>query len=303
MPKTLLVIVGPTAVGKTELSLQIAEHLSCPIISADSRQVYSGLKIGTAAPTNQQLQRVRHYLVGHRQLCDYYSAWEFEQDVMQLLDDLFKTNDVVLMTGGSMMYIDAVCNGIDDIPTISEDVRTKVWNIYETQGLDVILSMLQQLDPQYYDIIDRQNYKRVIHAVEICLESGTTYTSLRTQTNKQRPFNIVHVGIQRERQQLFDRINQRVEQMIADGLEHEARSVFSQRHLNSLNTVGYKEMFSYFDGDFTLHEAIEKIKTNTRRYAKKQMTWFKNKGNYNWFDADDNLLTEKIISLLDMQNK
>lgn len=298
MKKTLLVIVGPTAVGKTQSAIEVAERLACPIISADSRQVYKELKIGTAAPTDEELARVKHYLVGHRSIDDYYSAWEFEQDVLSLLDSLFLSHDVVVLTGGSMMYVDAVCNGIDEIPTISDEIRNKVWGIYESQGLDTILEMLHELDPVHYDEVDRQNYKRVIHAVEVCLESGQTYTSLRTNTHKQRPFRIVKVGIERDRQQLFERINRRVDIMMQQGLEAEAREFYPRRTLNSLNTVGYKEMFAYFDGSMSRDEAVEKIKTNTRRYAKKQMTWFKLKGDYQWFDADDNSLVDNIVSLL-----
>lgn len=282
----LIVIVGPTAVGKTEFALRVAEKYACPIISADSRQVYRELKIGTAAPTDDQLARVKHYLVGHRSITDYYSAWEFEQDVMNILSVLFQTHKVVVMTGGSMMYIDAVCNGIDEIPTISDDVRQRVWSDYETHGLDYMLSMLQSLDPEHYDIVDRKNAKRVLHAIEICLESGSTYTSLRTNSRVERPFDIVKIGIERERQQLFDRIDQRVEQMVEMGLEDEARTYYPQRSLNSLNTVGYKEMFQYIDGQVDLEEAKRLIKRNTHRYAKKQMTWFKLRGDYRWLDAE-----------------
>lgn len=282
----LIVIVGPTAVGKTEFSLRVAEKFCCPIISADSRQIYHELKIGTAAPTPDQLARVKHYLVGHKSITDYYSAWEFEQDVMKLLEALFQDHKAVVMTGGSMMYIDAVCNGIDEIPTISDEVRQRVWNDYEKYGLDHMLALLQTLDEEHYEIVDRKNAKRVLHAIEICLESGTTYTSLRTNSRVERPFDIIKIGIERERQQLFDRIDERVEQMMQLGLEDEARTFYPQRSLNSLNTVGYKEMFQYFDGDIDLEEAKRLIKRNTHRYAKKQMTWFKLRGDYRWLDAE-----------------
>ncbi len=299
MLKTLLVIVGPTAVGKTETALSVAEQLHCPIISADSRQVYRELKIGTATPTAEQLQRVKHYLVGHRSVADYYSAYEFEQDVLKLLDTLFVQHDVVLLTGGSMMYVDAVCNGIDLIPTISAEVRQQVWTEYEEKGLDFMLGKLHSLDPEYYNKVDKCNYKRVLHAIEVCIEAGQTYTSLRTNSKVERKFRIVKVGIERERVELNQRIGMRVEQMIEQGLEAEVRSCLPMRHYNSLNTVGYKEIFDYFDGKMSRDEAIEKIKTNTRRYAKKQMTWFKQNGNYVWFDATDNMLVDKIIALLD----
>lgn len=299
MPKTLLVIVGPTAVGKTETALKVAEYLHCPIISADSRQVYKELKIGTAAPTPEQLQRVPHYLVGHRSVSDYYSAYEFEQDVLRLLSQLFVHHDVVLLTGGSMMYVDAVCNGIDLIPTISNEVRQQVWSEYEAKGLDYMLNKLQQLDLDHFQIVDKHNYKRVLHAIEVCLESGQTYTSLRTNSKVERPFSIVKVGIERERADLFGRIGRRVDEMLQCGLEEEAKQCLPMRNYNALNTVGYKEMFAYLDGKMTLDEAVEKIKTNTRRYAKKQMTWFRLKGDYIWFSATDELLVDKIIALLD----
>ncbi|MCQ2230085.1 MAG: tRNA (adenosine(37)-N6)-dimethylallyltransferase MiaA [Bacteroidales bacterium] len=297
--RKLLVITGPTAVGKTELSLQIAERLGCPIISADSRQVYRELSIGTAAPTAEEQSRVRHYLVQSRSIEDYYSAYEFEQDALRILEEIYRDHDVAVVTGGSMMYIDALCNGIDDIPTISDEIRQKVWSMYEEHGLDHMLAMLQTLDPQHYDIVDRQNYKRVIHAIEICLQSGTTYTSLRTNKKKERPFEAVKVVIDRDRQELFDRINRRVDIMDSMGLEDEARRYFPMKHLNSLNTVGYKEMFDYFEGKTSREMAIEKIKTNTRRYAKKQLTWFRYKGEYTWFDASEDNLADKIIALLE----
>lgn len=299
MQKTLLVIVGPTAVGKTETALNVAEQLQCPIISADSRQVYRELKIGTAAPTAEQMARVRHYLVGHKSVTDYYSAYEYEQDVVNLLSELYAKTDVVLLTGGSMMYVDAVCNGIDQIPTISDEIRQQVWADYETYGLDFMLQRLQKLDPEHYDIVDKQNYKRVLHAIEVCLQSGQTYTSLRVNSRVERPFKIVKVAINRERAELFDRIGKRVDEMIQNGLEQEVRRCLPMRHLNSLNTVGYKEMFAFVDGKMSLAEATEKIKTNTRRYAKKQLTWFRLKGDYQWFDANDAMLVDKIISLLD----
>lgn len=296
--KTLLVLAGPTAVGKTETALRLAERLHCPIISADSRQVYREIPIGTAAPTSDQLARVPHFLVGHRSVCDYYSAYEFEQDVLQILEKQFETMDTVVMTGGSMMYIDAVVRGIDEIPTISAEVRERVSQMLERDGLEHLLMVLQTLDPEHYEIVDRMNAKRVVHAVEICLQSGTTYTSLRTGQAKKRPFRTVCVALDRPREELFERIGIRVDEMLRLGLEEEARNLFHLRHLNSLNTVGYKEMFAYFDGQMTLAEAAEKIKTNTRRYAKKQLTWFRLKNEYEWFSASDDSLVEKILSLL-----
>ena len=292
----LIVLAGPTAVGKTELSLEIAEHYGCPIISADSRQVYKELKIGTAAPTAQQLARVEHFLVGHRSISEYYSAYEFEQDVIKLLEHLFASQKVVLMTGGSMMYIDAVCNGIDDIPTISDDVRHLVWTTYEKGGLQHMLAMLETLDPEFYKTVDHHNAKRIIHAIEICLMAGKPYSSLRTNSVRQRPFNTIRIALNRDRAELFERINMRVEQMMADGLEAEAREFYPMRQLNSLNTVGYKELFDYFDGKISREEAIRLIQRNTRHYAKKQLTWFRLRNDYKWFEPNQK---EDIIKYID----
>lgn len=286
MKPTLVVLAGPTAVGKTELSLGIAERYSCPIISADSRQVYRRLQIGTAAPTAAQLACAQHYMVGIREPEEYFSAYEFEQNVLQLLPELFSANSVVLMTGGSMMYIDAVCDGIDEIPTVSDEVRNRVWAEYQQFGAERMLSRLRELDPEYFEIVDQKNTKRVIHAIEICEMAGCTYTQLRTNTRRERPFDIVRLAINRERAELFQRIENRVDQMIADGLEAEVRSLLPLRHLNSLNTVGYKEMFAYINGEIPLEEAVRLIKRNTRRYAKKQLAWFRLRNNYTWFDAN-----------------
>lgn len=291
----LIVLVGPTAVGKTELSLLIAEQLKCDIISADSRQVYKELEIGTAAPTKEQLARVHHHLVGHKSITDYYSAYEYEQDVINLIPQLTEKNGITLLTGGSMMYIDAVCNGIDEIPTISDNVRNLVWTTYEQGGLQHMLTMLETLDPEFYNIVDKLNAKRVIHAIEICIESGKPYSSLRTNTTKERPFEILRLALYRERDELYTRIDARVDQMIKDGLIDEAKRFYSQRQLNSLNTVGYKELFEYFDGTITIDEAIRLIKRNTRHYAKKQMTWFRQRGNYSWFKPNE---FDAIISLI-----
>ena len=286
MQHTLLIILGPTGVGKTELSLRIAERLGSPILSADSRQLYKDLPIGTAAPTSEQLVRVKHYMVGTLDLGDYYSASQFEEDVLSLLNRLFPVHPALLMTGGSMMYIDAVTKGIDDIPTVRTDIREELWKEYAEKGLAPILEELRQADPKHYEEVDRQNYKRVIHAVEICRQTGLPYSSFRTQTRKERPFRILQIGLKRDREELYDRINRRVDQMIADGLVDEARRVYPFRRLNSLNTVGYKELFNYFDGEWTLDFAIEKIKRNSRVYARKQMTWFKRDPEITWFHPE-----------------
>ena len=282
--KTLIVILGPTGIGKTELSLQVAEHLATPIINADSRQIFSEIPIGTAAPTREQQSRVKHYFVGNHHIDEYYSASMFEEDVMKTLEHIFKESDTALMSGGSMMYIDAVCNGIDDIPTIDEQTRATMKRRLETEGLAALLEELKILDYEHWKIVDHNNPRRVVHALEICKMTGKTYTSFRQNITKKRPFNIVKIGLTLDRATLYDRINRRVEEMIEHGLEAEARSVYDKRELNALNTVGYKEMFEYFDGTLTLEEAIFKIQSNTRRYCRKQQTWFKRDPSIKWFN-------------------
>lgn len=283
---TLIVLIGPTGVGKTELSLRLAEHFHTCIVSADSRQLYADLKIGTAAPTPEQLRRVRHHFVGTLKLTDYYSAAQYEADVLKLLETLFDEQDTVLLTGGSMMYVDAICKGIDDIPTVDAETRQLMLHKYETEGLEQLCAELRLLDPEYYKIVDLKNPKRVIHALEICYMTGKTYTSFRTSPKKERPFRIVKIGLTRDREELYDRINRRVEQMMEDGLLEEARRVYPYRNLNSLNTVGYKEMFKYLDGEWTLPFAMEKIKQNSRIYSRKQMTWFKRDEEIRWFHPE-----------------
>ncbi|MEG1748421.1 MAG: tRNA (adenosine(37)-N6)-dimethylallyltransferase MiaA [Tannerellaceae bacterium] len=294
MIPTLVILLGPTGVGKTELSLRIAEHLSSPIISSDSRQLYKELPIGTAAPTAEQQTRIKHYMVGTLGLSDYYSASNFEEEVLSLLQELYKTHPAVVMTGGSMMYIDAVCKGIDDIPTVTPEIRNTLYTQFEQEGLSAILAELKAADPLHYEEVDRMNYKRVIHAVEICRQTGKPYSSFRTNTHKVRPFRILKIGLTRDREELCGRINQRVDQMMADGLLDEARHVYPFRHLNALNTVGYKELFNYLDGKWELDFAIEKIKRNSRVYARKQMTWFKRDPDIHWFHPDEE---EKIMQL------
>ena len=287
---TLVVITGPTAVGKTELCLNIAESYGIPIINADSRQIYSDMHIGTASPTEEQLRRVKHHFVGNLHLGDYYNASMFEQDVLHVLEKEFdgRNDHIALMTGGSMMYIDAVCNGIDDIPTITDDVRQWMKQRLESEGLERLCEELHLMDPEYYAIVDRRNTRRVVHALEICHQTGNTFTSYRVRERKQRPFAIVKIALNREREVLYERINRRVDSMMAAGLEDEARRLLPYRHENALNTVGYKELFAYFDGIWPLDEAVERIKGNTRRYARKQLTWFKRDPAVRWFDTDDN---------------
>lgn len=292
---TLIVLLGPTGVGKTELSLSIAEAYHTSIVSADSRQLYADIKIGTAAPTAEQLARVPHYFVGTLDLHDYYSAAQYEMEVLKKLEELFRENDVVVLTGGSMMYIDAVCKGIDDIPTVDNETRQLMLERYEQEGLERLCAELKLLDSEYYQIVDLKNHKRVIHALEICYMTGKTFTSFRTQTQKERPFEILKIGLKREREELYERINRRVDIMMEEGLLEEARRVYPFRQLNSLNTVGYKELFNYLDGTWELPFAIEKIKQNSRIYSRKQMTWFKRDQHITWFHPED---TEEIMSFL-----
>ena len=296
--KTLVVITGPTAVGKTALTIQLAQHYGVPIINADSRQIYRELKIGTAAPTAEQLQLVKHYFVGTKSIDDYYNASMYEQEVLELLDAERSTFHV--LSGGSMMYIDAVCNGIDDIPTVRDDIREEMKRRYAEEGLEALCEDLRRLDPEHYAIVDRQNHRRVIHALEICYQTGRTYTSFRTQQKKERPFRIVKIGLNRDREELYNRINQRVDQMMADGLLDEVKSLVSKRDTNALNTVGYKELFNYLDGRWSLDEAVERIKGNTRRYARKQLTWYKRDADMRWFHPDN---IEEILNYLSQYEK
>ncbi|MBR1469655.1 MAG: tRNA (adenosine(37)-N6)-dimethylallyltransferase MiaA [Prevotella sp.] len=299
--KTLIVLLGPTGVGKTDLSIRLADTFHIPIINADSRQIFAEIPIGTAAPSAGQLAKVKHYFVGNHRLTDYYSASMFEQDVLQLIAQ--HPSHTFLMSGGSMMYIDAVCNGIDDIPTVDDETRRWMKQRLADEGLEALVEELRRLDPEHYEVVDRQNPRRVVHALEICHMTGQTYTSFRkgrsplnpqqsTPNNQHptphpRPFNILKIGLNREREELYDRINRRVDQMMAQGLLEEARRVYPLRHLNALNTVGYKELFRHFDGEWSLDEAVERIKGNTRRYMRKQLTWFKRDGSIHWFHPDE----------------
>lgn len=295
MQKTLIVVLGPTAVGKTALTLRLAQYFGCPVINADSRQLYRDIPIITAAPTLQEMSLVPHYFVGTLGLTDYYSAARYEEEVMAFLDDYFKTSDVALLSGGSMMYIDAVCNGIDDIPTVDDATRSYYYKRYEEKGLQALQEELKSVDPEYYQICDLQNYKRVIHALEICAVAGTTYTSLRVRKDKQRPFNVIKIGLNREREELFQRINQRVTQMVDQGAVEEVKRVLPYRQENSLNTVGVKEILKYIDGEWPLDFALERLSKNTRVYAKKQLTWFKKDEAIRWFHPDDE---SEILSYL-----
>ena len=297
MKKTLIVITGPTAVGKTALCLDLATHFGIPIINADSRQIYRELRIGTARPTEEQMQQVKHYFVGTLGLEDYYSASLFEQQVLELLGQLFQSHDYALMAGGSMMYIDAVCDGIDDIPTIDDETRVLMKRRLAEEGLEQLCEDLKRMDPEYYEIVDKQNPRRVVHALEICTMTGQTYTSFRRREKRERPFRIIKIGLNRPREELYARINQRVDEMMANGLLEEVKTMYPKRSLNALNTVGYKELFDYLEGRWTLEEAVERIKGNTRRYARKQLTWYKKDEQISWFHPDEKTsIIDYIIS-------
>ena len=277
--------------------MDLATHFGIPIINADSRQIYRELKIGTARPTEEQMQKVKHYFVGTLGLEDYYSASLFEQQVLELLGQLFQSHDYALMTGGSMMYIDAVCDGIDDIPTIDDETRALMKRRLAEEGLELLCEDLKRLDPEYYEIVDKQNPRRVVHALEICTMTGQTYTSFRRREKRERPFRIIKIGLNRPREELYARINQRVDEMMANGLLEEVKTMYPKRSLNALNTVGYKELFDYLEGRWTLEEAVERIKGNTRRYARKQLTWYKKDEQISWFHPDERTtIIDYIIS-------
>lgn len=299
---TLFVLLGPTGVGKTQVAIEVATHLHTPVINADSRQIFAELPIGTAAPTKEQLMAAKHYFVGCRHITDYYSAALFEEECLNLLQRLFngeedgKRHNVALLSGGSMMYIDAICKGIDDIPTVDDKTRLEMKQRLNTEGLPALVDELGRLDPEYWQIVDRNNPRRVVHALEICHMTGRKYSSFRTNTIKQRPFKIIKIGLNRPREEMYGRINSRVVAMIDAGLEREALKVLPYRHLNALNTVGYKEMFCYLDGLLTLDEAIRQIQSNTRQYMRKQLTWFKKDDGTRWFNPEN---IEEIINYID----
>ncbi len=291
----LIVVTGPTAVGKTQATLRLAQVFHAPIINADSRQIYAELPIGTAAPTAEEQQQAQHYFVGNHTVTEYYSASIYEQEVLALLQDLQGQHDIAILSGGSMMYIDAVCNGIDDIPTVNDDVRTMMKQRYEAEGLQALVDELKQLDPIHWDVVDKNNPRRVIHALEICLQTGKPYSSFLKRERKERPFSCVKIGLNRDRSVLYDRINQRTIAMVEDGFVDEALRMYPYRHLNALNTVGYKEMFDYLDGLVTLPDTIMKIQSATRRYARKQLTWFKRDPEMRWFDPEN---VEEILNYI-----
>ena len=284
---TLLVLLGPTGVGKTNISLRLAENFGCPIVSSDSRQFYRELKIGTAAPTGQQLSRVKHYFIGSHSIFDDYSAGQYELDAIKLLGELFQNHKVVMLVGGSMMYIDAICNGIDDIPTVDAETRQYWLDTYAAKGLNYIQDELKRLDPKHYEEVDLQNHKRVLHALEICTITGKPFSDIRTGKRKERRFNILKIGLNRSREELYERINSRVDEMMAEGLLQEAEKFYEHRQLNTLNTVGYKELYEYMDGSRTLEFVVNMIKQDSRRYAKRQLTWFNRDKEIQWFHPDN----------------
>lgn len=285
--KTLIVLLGPTGVGKTNISLKIAEEFHAPIISSDSRQLYRELKIGTAAPTEAELQKAQHYFIATHTIHEEYNAGQYEQDVIRLLDDLYRHTDVAMLVGGSMMYIDAVCNGMDELPAISAEVRNYWINAYREHGLAFLQDELRRTDPEHFQQVDIQNYKRVMHALEICMMTGKKYSELRTGVKKQRNFRICKIGLNRPRQELYDRINARVDEMILQGLVQEAEQFYQFKELNTLNTVGYKELYAWMDGKCSFDDAVNLIKQDSRRYAKRQLTWFRRDAEIAWFYPDD----------------
>lgn len=302
MSKTLCVILGPTGVGKTELSLRVAEALGCPIISADSRQIFKEIPIGTAAPTTDELARVKHYFIANHSIEEDYNAGQYERDCLELLEKLFEKYDTLVLTGGSMMYIDAVCDGLDDIPEVKPEIREWVKKEYEEKGLAWLQDEVQKIDPAYFEIVDRQNPQRLMHALEVSRAIGKPYSLLRTGIKHNRSFNVVKIGLSRSREVLYQRINKRVECMMESGLLDEVKAVYPYKHLNSLNTVGYKELFAYLEGDSSLSEAVDKIKQNSRHYAKRQMTWFRRDTDIHWFNLDEYETNDIICAIGNLLN-
>lgn len=294
--KRLIVIVGPTGSGKTDLSIRVAEHYACPIISTDSRQFYRGIPIGTAQPDSEQLERVEHHFIASHELTDDFNCGAYEVAAIKRLDELFAKHDTVVAVGGSGLYIKALCEGMDDLPEVEPALRSELAERLKSEGLEALTEELRKLDPAFYEVVDRKNPARVLRALEVCISTGKPYSSLRTGEKRQRSFGIVKIGVNMERAVLYERIDRRVDIMVEAGLEDEARAVYPLRHLNSLQTVGYREMFDYFDGTITRDEAIELIKRNSRRYAKRQLTWFGRDEEIEWFLPTE---TEKIIEYID----
>lgn len=287
MQKYLIVITGPTGIGKSKTGILLAKHYHSEIISADSRQIFREMTIGTAVPTKEELSEVRHHFIHSHSVAENYNASRYETEAIELIEKLFVSKNILFLVGGSMLYIDAICKGIDEIPDIPVEIRESVKNQYKTEGLESIRLQLKKLDPEYYQSVDLKNHARIIHALEVCLLTGKTYSSFRLNRNKQRSFKIIRIGLNCDRELLHHKINNRVDQMIAHGLEKEARNLFHLRDLSSMNTVGYRELFDYFDGTITKNQAIELIKRNSRRYARKQITWFRNDPEVKWFEPQE----------------
>jgi tRNA dimethylallyltransferase len=298
MRKTLIVLTGPTGIGKTAVSIKIAKHFNTEIVSSDSRQIFKELKIGTAVPSPEELAAVKHHFIHSHSITENYNASRYETEALQLLETLFTKKDIVLLVGGSMLYIDAICKGIDKMPDVDPEIRTALKTQFEKEGLESLRLQLKKQDPEYYKTVDLKNPARIIHALEICLITGKTYSSFRSAPNKKRPFSIIKIGLNTDRKILHNRINKRVDLMIKAGLEAEAKSVYPQKQLNALNTVGYRELFSYFDGEISKEKAIELIKRNSRRYARKQLTWFRKDEKMSWFEPDQ---TKEIIEYINKQ--
>lgn len=296
MENTLVILLGPTGVGKTDFSIELAKKFNSQIISSDSRQFYKDLKIGVATPSVSQLNEVKHHLIGQLDLQDYYNVHKYEQDVLQILEQLFKASNVAFLVGGSGMYIDVVCKGIDDLPDVEPELRNNLLKRFEVEGIESLRMQLKSLDPVFYNQVDLMNHKRILKALEVCIGTGKPYSSFRKNELANRNFNIVKIGLNRERQDLYDRINLRVDHMFKDGLEEEARSVYPFKGLNSLNTVGYKELFEHFDGNISFEKAKELIKRNSRRYAKRQLTWWGRDKDITWFHPEDK---EQILQFLE----
>jgi len=294
--KSLIVITGATGIGKTNLSIKLAQMFNTVIISSDSRQIYKELKIGVARPSEKDLAKVKHYMIANKSVYDYYSAGKYELEVLDILKDIFNDKDTALLVGGSGMYIDAVCKGIDALPDADPEIRKNLTEKYEKEGIESLRFDLKRLDPEHYKIADLNNPKRLLRAVEVCIQTGKTYTSFLTKPKKNRNFKIIKIGLERNREELYERINKRVDLMIEDGLLEEAKQFLKDKHLNSLNTVGYKELFPYFEGKYDLKEAVRLIKRNSRRYAKRQITWFKRDTDYKWFHPSEKQLIFDYIS-------
>lgn len=295
---TLIVVLGPTGVGKSNISLQLAKYFHSEIISADSRQFFRELCIGTAVPSPEELKTVPHHFIQTKSILDYYNVSEYETEALHLISNLFQSKNPLILSGGSMLYVDTICKGIDDIPTVDQEIRVEVIKWYEENGIEALRQKLLEIDPEYYSIVDLNNSKRLLHAVEIFQMTGKQFTSFRKNTVKERPFRILKIGINQDRKILYERINMRVDCMIEAGLLDEAKTVYPHRELNSLNTVGYKELFSYLDGNCSLEEAVDLVKRNTRKYARKQLTWFRRDQEIKWFEPDQ---VQKIICYVEQK--